>query len=104
MQLSGGERQRVAICRALLRDAEILFLDEATSALDSETECLIQEAFENATRGRTAIVVAHRLSTIRRADQILFLEHGRVAEEGDLDRLLARGERFADLWRAQGFS
>lgn len=104
VQLSGGEKQRVAICRALLRDAEILILDEATSSLDAETEALVQEAIEEAVSGRTSIVIAHRLSTIRRADRILFLEDGRVAEEGTLDDLLARAGRFSTLWRAQGFS
>ncbi len=104
LQLSGGEKQRVAICRALLRDAEIVILDEATSALDSETEREIQEAFDEAIEGRTAIVIAHRLSTVRRADQILVLEDGRIVERGDLGQLLALEDRFADLWRAQGFS
>jgi subfamily B ATP-binding cassette protein MsbA len=101
MKLSGGEQQRVAICRALLKRADILILDEATSALDTETERLIQEAMHELMHGRTAIVIAHRLSTVRHADQIVFLEAGRIVEQGRWSQLLERGGRFAAFWRAQ---
>ncbi len=104
VQLSGGERQRVAICRAFLRRPSILILDEATSALDGETEAKIQQALHDLLRDRTAIVIAHRLSTIRNADQILFLENGRVVETGSPRELLARDGRFAAFWRAQELS
>lgn len=94
-KLSGGERQRLSIARALLKDAPILLLDEATSALDSENERLVQAALDRLMSGRTALVVAHRLSTIRRADRILVLERGGVVEEGSHDVLLARGGAYA---------
>jgi ATP-binding cassette subfamily B protein/subfamily B ATP-binding cassette protein MsbA len=87
--LSGGQRQRLAIARALLKDAPVLILDEPTAALDARTEALLLEALERLMAGRTTIIIAHRLSTIRRADQILVLERGRVAERGDHDALLA---------------
>jgi ATP-binding cassette subfamily B protein len=90
VKLSGGERQRVALARAFLADAPILILDEATSALDSESEALIQEATGRLLTGRTAIVIAHRLATVRALDRILVFDNGRVAEEGDHGRLLAR--------------
>ena len=90
-RLSGGERQRIAIARALLRDAPILILDEATSNLDPETELLVQEAIERLMSDRTVIVIAHRLSTVARADRIVVLENGRVAEEGVHDELVAAG-------------
>ncbi|WP_083463793.1 glucan ABC transporter ATP-binding protein/ permease [Prosthecomicrobium hirschii] len=95
--LSGGERQRLAIARAILKNAPILILDEATSALDTETEARIKRALERLSEGRTSFVIAHRLSTIRSADQILFMEAGRIAERGTFDELVARGGRFADL-------
>jgi len=104
MKLSGGEKQRVAICRALLKQADILILDEATSALDTETERLIQEAMNELMKARTAIVIAHRLSTVRHADKIVFLENGRIIEEGRLPALLARNGRFAAFWRSQEIS
>jgi subfamily B ATP-binding cassette protein MsbA len=94
-KLSGGERQRLSIARALLKDAPILLLDEATSALDSENERLVQTALDRLMSGRTALVVAHRLSTIRRADRILVLEQGKVVEEGSHDALLDRGGAYA---------
>ena len=97
VELSGGQRQRVAIARALLRDPPILILDEATSALDTESERLIQAAVERLLEGRTVFVVAHRLSTVQRADQILVLEDGRVVEQGDHGTLLARSGRYKRL-------
>ena len=90
VKLSGGERQRVALARAFLADAPILILDEATSSLDSESEALIQDAIERLMRGRTAIVIAHRLSTVRTLDRILVFEHGRVVEEGPHGALVRR--------------
>jgi ATP-binding cassette subfamily B protein len=99
--LSGGERQRVAIARAMLKDAPILVLDEATSALDNATEARIQRALKKLTRGRTTFVIAHRLSTVRDADQILVLDRGRLVEVGRFDELVARGGLFAEL-NAQG--
>ena len=97
--LSGGERQRIAIARALLKDAPILILDEATSALDSESERTIQAALEEVMRGRTTIVIAHRLSTVERADLIHVLDEGRIVERGDHAALLAQGKLYASLYR-----
>jgi ATP-binding cassette, subfamily B, bacterial len=90
VKLSGGERQRVALARAFLADAPILILDEATSSLDSESEALIQQAMDRLMKGRTSIVIAHRLSTVRAMDRILVFEHGRIVEEGDHEALLRR--------------
>lgn len=99
--LSGGERQRLAIARALLKDAPILILDEPTSALDAGTESLLMEALDRLMAGRTTLLIAHRLSTVRRADRILVLRDGRVTESGTHGQLLARGEFYAHLHEIQ---
>ncbi|MGQ0590982.1 MAG: ABC transporter transmembrane domain-containing protein [Sphingosinicella sp.] len=100
-RLSGGQRQRVAIARALLRDAPLLLLDEATSALDAESERLVQASLERLFVGRTTIVIAHRLATVRAADRIIVMDQGRIVEEGDHDVLNARGGLYAKLARMQ---
>ncbi len=99
--LSGGQRQRIAIARAILRDAPILILDEATSALDSESERLVREALERVLADRTTLVIAHRLSTVEHADQVLVLDHGRVIERGRHAELIARDGLYAQLHRMQ---
>jgi ATP-binding cassette subfamily B protein len=99
--LSGGERQRISIARALLIDPRILILDEATSSVDTETEQQIQQALENLIRGRTTIAIAHRLSTLRRADRLVVIENGRIVEMGKHDELLEAGGSYARLHRAQ---
>jgi ATP-binding cassette subfamily B protein len=100
-RLSGGQRQRVAIARAVLKDAPLLILDEATSAVDNETEAALQRSIERISKGRTTIIIAHRLSTIRRADRILVLDDGEIAEEGVHEDLLKRDEIYARLWSVQ---
>jgi ATP-binding cassette subfamily B protein len=96
-RFSGGEKQRIAIARTLLRDPRVLVLDEATSALDTETERAVQRAFADLARGRTTITIAHRLSTVRDADEIVVLDHGRVLEAGTHDGLIDTGGRYAAL-------
>jgi len=100
-RLSGGQRQRIAIARALLKDAPVLALDEATSQLDYETEGIVQRSIHNSARGRTLLVVAHRLSTIRHADEIIVLESGQICERGTHDDLIRAGGLYASLWRLQ---
>ncbi|MBN6038140.1 ABC transporter ATP-binding protein [Amycolatopsis sp. 195334CR] len=99
--LSGGERQRVSIARALLKPAPVLLIDEATSALDTENEAAVVHALADDARARTRVIVAHRLSSIARADRVLFLERGRIVEDGTVDGLRAYGHRFAEFWRHQ---
>jgi ATP-binding cassette subfamily B protein len=101
-QLSGGERQRIAIARAILKDAPILVLDEATSALDVETESRVKEAIDSLRQGRTTFIIAHRLTTVRDADLVVFMDRGRVVEMGGFAELSATNGRFAGLLRAGG--
>jgi ATP-binding cassette, subfamily B, bacterial MsbA len=99
--LSGGQRQRIAIARALLRNTPILILDEATSALDTELERQIQEQLESLMKSRTTLVIAHRLSTVEKADRILVMDGGQVIEQGTHAELLARGGQYSVLYRLQ---
>ena len=103
VKLSGGQRQRLAIARVFLKDPAIVILDEATSSLDSESERLVGEAMEELLRGRSTLIIAHRLSTVRRADRVVVLDHGRVVEEGRHADLLAGGGVYAKLYRGQYF-
>ena len=100
-QLSGGQRQRLAIARAILKDPPILVFDEATSALDTESERLVQQAVEHLLEGRTVLVIAHRLSTVQRADLILVLDGGRIVERGDHTSLFAAGGLYRRLYELQ---
>lgn len=101
VKLSGGQRQRIAIARAILADPRIIILDEATSNLDNESEAMIQQSLAELMKGRTTFVIAHRLSTIRSADQILVIENGRIAEQGNHEKLLALGGRYSELHKYQ---
>ena len=99
--LSGGQRQRIGIARVMLRDSPIVLLDEPTAALDSETERLVIEALARLMKGRTVIMIAHRLATIRNADQIIVISGGVVAESGTHDELISRDQIYAALYRTQ---
>lgn len=101
LRLSGGEKQRVAIARTILKNPRIILLDEATAALDTDTEEHIQQALSTLSHGRTVLVIAHRLSTITRADRIVVLHEGQVAESGSHDQLLVMKGRYASMWRKQ---
>jgi len=100
--LSGGQRQRIAIARALATDPRILIFDEATSALDYESERIIQQNMQRIAKGRTLLIIAHRLSTARSVDRIITLDRGRIVEDGTHEELIRTGGRYATLWRLQG--
>ena len=101
VRLSGGQKQRLAIARVFLKNPPILILDEATSALDNTTEILIQQSLDELCRGRTTLVVAHRLSTIKNADEIAVISGGRIVEQGTHDRLIEQGGLYAELYSLQ---
>jgi ATP-binding cassette subfamily B protein len=100
-RLSGGEKARLAIARLILKDPKIVLLDEATAHLDTENETLVQRAFKEVLKNRTSIVIAHRLSTVRDADQILVLEQGQIIERGRHEQLLAKEGLYAELYQRQ---
>ena len=101
MKLSGGQRQRLALARAILKNPPILILDEATSAVDNETEAAIQRSLDRLVVGRTSLIIAHRLSTVRHANCIHVLDRGRIVESGTHNQLVAHGGIYAALWRLQ---
>ncbi|HET9955723.1 MAG TPA: ATP-binding cassette domain-containing protein, partial [Polyangiaceae bacterium] len=100
-KLSGGQRQRIALARAILKNPPVLVLDEATSAVDNETEAAIQRSLDKLVVGRTTLIIAHRLSTVRHADVIYVLEGGRIVEAGTHESLIAEGRQYSMLWRLQ---
>ena len=99
--MSGGQRQRLAIARAIIKDAPLLILDEATSAVDNETEAALQRSIQKISNDRTTLIVAHRLSTIRNADEIIVLDNGKIVEKGTHDNLLNHNGVYAKLWSVQ---
>ena len=101
VKLSGGQRQRIAIARAVLKDPAVLVLDEATSSLDNESERLVEAALERLLVGRTTLIIAHRLSTVQRADRLVVLEKGKIVEQGSHSELLRRGGIYARLFQMQ---
>ena len=101
VMLSGGQKQRIAIARAILRDVPVLLLDEATSALDGESEALVQKAFEILAKGRTTLVVAHRLATVKKADRILVMDQGQIVAQGTHATLVSEGGLYARLAKLQ---
>ena len=100
-RLSGGQRQRLAIARAILKDAPLLILDEATSAIDNETEAALQRSINKLSENRTAVIIAHRISTIRNADRIIVLENGKIIEDGSHDELIAQNGQYSTIWNIQ---
>jgi subfamily B ATP-binding cassette protein MsbA len=101
VKLSGGQRQRIALARVFLKDPAVVVLDEATSSLDNESERLVEEAMEELLRGRSTLIIAHRLRTVRRADRVLVLDHGRIVEEGTHEKLSLGSGVYGKLYRAE---